>query len=149
MRPTLYENDIIIVKEYNNNHLKENDIITFKHENRIISHKIINIENINGERIFHTKGDNNQIPDDFNIKHEQIYGKFLFRIPKIGRAVEYIQNENGLIKVFLLIIIVFILFGINDNKKNKRKITRKKYEIKKNRENYNELSKNDSSLNNK
>ncbi len=141
MEPTFYENDIIVVKIFDIKLLQKNDIITFKEDNRIISHRIIDIEEIDGKKVFHTKGDNNSVPDDFDIKENQIYGKFLFKIPKVGIFTEYIQDDNGLIKVFLIILIVFILFSINDDKKNKRKMTRKKYEIKKSRENYNNVKK--------
>ena len=138
MRPTLYENDIIIVKNYEEKDLEVNDIITFKQKNKIISHRILNIENKNNKKIFHTKGDNNELPDDFDIEEKDIYGKMLFKIPKIGGFIEYIQNEKGLIKSIVIIVIIFILFNMNENKKNKRKITRKKYEIKKIRQTYND-----------
>ena len=139
MEPTFFENDVIVVNKSNINELKENDIITFKQNDKIISHRIIKINKENGRLIFNTKGDNNIIEDDFKIAEEQIYGKVLFRIPKIGKIVQYMQREKGLVKVIIIVIIIFILFSMNDNKKNKRKITRKKYELKKSRENYNNL----------
>ena len=137
MEPKLYKDDIIIVKNCDTNLLEENDIITFNQDNKIISHRITKITEENGERNFQTKGDNNDVIDDFVVKPEQIYGKVAFKIPKIGKITKFIQNDNGLIKVFILILIIFILFNMNDNKKNRRKIIRKKYEIKKTREGYN------------
>lgn len=139
MEPKLYKDDVIIVENCNIEKLKVNDIITFNENNNIISHRIIKITEEDGKKIFKTKGDNNELEDKFDINDEQIYGKVLYKIPKIGKTIQYIQNDNGLIKVFVLVLIIFILFNMNDNKKNRRKITRKKYEIKKTRESYKNL----------
>lgn len=134
MQPVFNENDIVIVKKCKIEELHENDIITFKQEEKIISHRIIEIRE---KGIYTTKGDNNEIKDSEQIHFEQVYGKVLFKIPKIGKPVQYLQNEKGFIKVTILILIIFILFNLRDNKKNNRKIVRKKYEVKKLRDKYN------------
>ena len=64
------------------------------------------------------------------------YGKHVFKIKKIGNIVSYIQNVRGLINIVIFAIIVFVLISLNDKQKNSRKIKRKKYEIKKIRDNY-------------
>ena len=60
----------------------------------------------------------------------------MFPIKKIGKAVSYIQNARGFINVVIFAIIVYILVSLRDKQKNTRKIKRKKYEIKKMRDNY-------------
>lgn len=65
-----------------------------------------------------------------------MYGKVVFKIKKIGNIVSYIQNVRGLINIVIFAIIVFVLISLKDNQKNSRKIKRKKYEIKKIRDNY-------------
>ncbi len=65
-----------------------------------------------------------------------MYGKVVFKIKKIGNIVSYIQNVRGLINIVIFAIIVFVLISLNDKQKNSRKIKRKKYEIKKIRDNY-------------
>ena len=137
MRPTLQINDIIITKESEITELQKGDIITFEQNNKIISHRIVQIINKKESKVFVTKGDNNQIEDDDYVQPEQIYGKVIFHIPQIGKVVEHIQNKEGFVRIIIIVIIVFILICLRDDKKNKRKMIRKKYEIKKKRDEYN------------
>lgn len=136
MEPTFYKNDLAIVKSCNTEELKVGDIITFKQEDRVISHRISEIVKEKGKEQFVTKGDNNEVADIEPVDEQNIYGKVVFVIPKIGKIVNYIQNVRGFINVCILIIIICILVTFRDNVINNRKIKRKKYEIKKLRDNY-------------
>lgn len=129
--------DVIIVKKCDIRDLKNDDIITFTKEERTISHRIIKIVEKEKDRAFVTQGDNNEVSDDGYVTSEQIYGKVIFSIPKIGKIVEYIQNQKGFLQVAIIVTIIFILICMNDEKKNRRKMIRRKYEIKKEREKYN------------
>ena len=136
MEPTLEVNDVVVVHKCLPSQLQKDDIITFLQDERIISHRILEITEDKGTYKFVTKGDNNEIPDPDKIESSQIYGKVLFRIRKIGKVVSYIQNVRGFINIAMFAIIVFILVNLRDKQKNTRKIKRKKYEIKKMRDNY-------------
>ncbi len=137
MEPTLNKNDLVLVQKCDISELQEGDIITFKQDNRTISHRIIDITKEKGTTKFKTKGDNNEIPDSDKVEANQIYGKVSFRVKGIGHIVSYIQNASGFINIVIFAIIVYILVSLRDNQKNTRKIKRKKYEIKKMRDNYN------------
>ena len=132
-----YKDDLVVVEKCQINELNKGDIITFKQDGRTISHRILGITKEKDGVKFITKGDNNEVQDKETVDINNVYGKVLFSIPKIGSAVHYIQNARGFINVFIFIIIVYILVSIKDTKKNKRKMKRKKYEIKKIRDNYN------------
>lgn len=136
MEPTFYKDDLAVVRSCKVEELKKGDIITFKQEDRIISHRISEITEEKGEIKFITKGDNNEVEDLKPVDMQNIYGKVVFVIPKIGRIVNYIQNVSGFINVCILIVIICILVNFRDNMINNRKIKRKKYEIKKLRDNY-------------
>lgn len=135
MVPTFEKNDLVVVRKCASEDLQKGDIITFNHDGRTISHRIIRITNDNGV-LFTTKGDNNEVADVDPVKCDQIYGKFVFKIKKIGNIVSYIQNIRGLVNIVIFVVIVFILVSLKDKHKNERKIKRKKYEIKKIRDNY-------------
>lgn len=137
MEPTLYKNDLVLVKKCEISKLQEGDIITFKQDERTISHRIINVTKENETIKFQTKGDNNDIPDRDKVLADQVYGKVTFKVKKIGKIVNYIQNIGGFINILIFAIIVYILVSLKDKQKNTRKIKRKKYEIKKMRDNYN------------
>lgn len=136
MEPTLEKNDVVIVQKCEISQLQKGDIITFLQDERTVSHRIIGITQENGNIKFQTKGDNNEIPDPDLIESGQVFGKVLFRIKKIGKAVSYIQSIRGFINIAIFIVIVFILVSLRDKQKNSRKMKRKKYEIKKMRDNY-------------
>ena len=137
MEPTLYKDDLVVVQKCEPSELKIDDIITFKQEGRTISHRITNITKEKGIIKFRTKGDNNEVIDPDEVSEEQVYGKYLCKISKIGKVVNYLQNIRGFINIGLFAIIVFILVTLKDKQKNDRKIKRKKYEIKQKRDNYN------------
>jgi len=137
MEPTFYKDDLVIVKRCKMQELQKGDIITFKQDDRTISHRMIAITQENGEFKFITKGDNNDILDKETVEMKDVYGKVLFSVKKIGKFIHYIQNARGLINIVIFIIIIYVLISLRDNQKNSRKIKRKKYEIKKIRDNYN------------
>lgn len=137
MEPTFYKDDLVIVKKCKMQELQKGDIITFKQDDRTISHRMIAITQEDGEFKFITKGDNNDILDKETVEMKDVYGKVLFSVKKIGKFIHYIQNARGLINIVIFIIIIYVLISLRDNQKNSRKIKRKKYEIKKIRDNYN------------
>lgn len=136
MEPTLEINDVVIVKKCAISQIREGDIITFKQDERTISHRILDVIQENEIIKFKTKGDNNEIPDSDLVDSEQVYGKVLFSIKGIGKIISYIQNARGFINIVIFAIIVYILVNLRDKQKNSRKMKRKKYEIKKMRDNY-------------
>ena len=136
MEPTFEKDDVVIVKKSDPSILQKSDIITFQQEDRIISHRIIDIIKINDTIKFRTKGDNNEIADPNLVESGQVYGKEVFTIKKVGNIITYIQNIRGFLNVAIFIIIIYILVNLRDKQKNTRKIKRKKYEIKKMRDNY-------------
>lgn len=136
MEPNLKINDVVVVKKVEKQQLQKGDIITFKQDERIISHRIEDIIKEKGTIKFKTKGDNNEISDPDLVDSGQVYGKVLFSIKKIGKVISYIQNVRGFLNVAIFIVIVYILVSLRDKQKNNRKKKRKKYEIKKMRDNY-------------
>lgn len=137
MEPEFFKDDLVIVKKCNESELQIGDIITFTQGDRTISHRIIDITKDEDSTKFITKGDNNDLPDEDFVTPENIYGKVLFSVKKVGKLVNYVQNVSGLISVIIFIIILYILISLNEKHKDTRKIKRKKYEIKKIRDNYN------------
>ena len=136
MEPTLKINDVVVVKKCEATQLQKGDIITFQQDGRTISHRILDITKDKNIIKFRTKGDNNEIPDSDLVPESQVYGKVVFSIKKIGKIICYIQNIRGLINIVFFVIIVYILVSLRDKQKNTRKMKRKKYEIKKIRDNY-------------
>ena len=128
MEPNIHINDMIIVKEVTENEINKEDIITFVTKGETITHRVINIENKNGELIYTTQGDSNNIEDINKITFKDIEGKYIGKIPKIGKIVLTLKNKEVLGFTLAILICIYIINQKNANKKNKRASERIEYE---------------------
>lgn len=84
----LFKGDIIIVQGLKKGDYKKGEVIIFKvtQQNTPIIHRIINVDSEGNETIFSTKGDHNdgQLPYEPEVHKEQILGKAIFEIPRVG-----------------------------------------------------------------
>lgn len=102
MEPAIMTGDIIVVKKKDKYY--PNETITFFNNSRqIVTHRIMEIN----EDMFSTKGDANRAGDDDEIAKDQVIGKVVLVIPKLGFLVSLAQSRLGLI--LLLIIPASIL----------------------------------------
>ena len=128
MKPTINKGDVIITKECNENALQVNDIITFEQNQEIITHRIqkIEVNQDTKEKIYTTKGDNNNIEDSENIKFSAIKGKSVLTIPYLGKVISVIENK---IVFLIIVLIILILFFIKIQKQEKLENRREKKKI--------------------
>lgn len=85
MEPKLMIGDAIILKKTTTyEDLEVGDILIFKHEQKIMIHRIIDITEKDNHYSFKTKGDNNNTADDYITNEDDVIGKYLFKIPLIG-----------------------------------------------------------------
>lgn len=126
MQPSIYSGDIVIVKEVDEDELKIGDLITFKQNNKVITHRITNIEIISTQKIYTTKGDNNNIEDEQKVQHYMIEGKKVLTIPKLGHIIKILENE---IIFLIIVIILLILLFFKIRKEEKMEIRREKKKI--------------------
>lgn len=117
MEPDIKTSDMIITKESDN--YKIGDVIAFKDANFVTAHRIVEISTEDGEKIFKTKGDNNNTADRNLVKSQQIKGKIVNKIPKVGKAVLYLKT-HWIILVLLIgiIIIIYLVRILLYNRKN-------------------------------
>ena len=101
MANTINIGDIVVVKV--NETFKENDIIVYKEENSFITHRVIKID---GQDLI-TRGDANN-SEDKPIKSDQILGKVIYVIPKIGIWRKVLASPE----ILEMIIIFIILLGV-------------------------------------
>lgn len=124
MEPNINIGDIIIVKNVKKeDSLKTGDIISFRKNGEIITHRIIDIIETNGEKRYITKGDNNNIPDLEKLSFSQIEGIKVISIPYLGRIVEFLENQ---IIFLILILIILIIYLYRLNKTEKSELRREK-----------------------
>ncbi len=115
MEPTLNEGDIIITKE--TQEIKENDIISFREKNSVITHRVFEVYKENGKEYYITKGDANSNTDPVLLNKENIEGKYCFKIPFIGKIILFLQKPVGLIILFTMFLIALVISSIEPKKK--------------------------------
>ena len=114
MYPLFKKGDLIIVREYNGEVLKENDIVSFfasENTAKIIkTHRIVNVSTDMGIYMYTTKGDNNDVEDDVQITDTDIVGVYQDKmIPKVGYLLDFLKSTYGfLFCVILPLGIIFI-----------------------------------------
>lgn len=126
MKPTLSKGDIIISRRQNEEVLKQGDIITYKQKGEIITHRIIQIDNVDGKNQYITKGDNNTLEDLEKVNYEQIEGVKVIKIPLLGNILSFLKEE---IIVLIIILIILILYFGKITRNEKKEERRKKKEI--------------------
>ena len=106
METTINIGDLVIVKKVNLSSIHIGDIIAFKNGNIVISHRVKEVINDSGTYKFKTKGDNNNVADDFIVSSDAIEGIFVNKIPGLGSILLFLGKPIGLLMVILVIIIV-------------------------------------------
>ena len=118
MEPTIKAGDVVIGKEVDFNTLKEGDIITYW--TTVDEQKILNTHRItkvisNGKGSvpsFKTKGDNNQIEDEYTVAAADIVAKYNSKISGFGKAVDFLETQKGFFICIVLPLILFFLYQL-------------------------------------
>jgi len=87
MRPTLEVGDVVIVAKVSADTVKPGDIIQFREAEGVTTvHRVVEIQEIEGKKVFITQGDANREPDANPVLPANVVGKAVFSIPKVGWA---------------------------------------------------------------
>jgi len=112
MEPTIEPGDMIVFHEQEN--YEVGDIVVFEAEN-FVTHRIVKTTG-NG---FITQGDANNT-DDGEILREQMIGKVVLTVPKVGHAVDFLKSPFG---ILVLVIGLLALIEVPNliSRKSKRR----------------------------
>jgi signal peptidase len=92
MQPTLDVGDIVFIQKTSVENLRQGDIIQYRKDNTTYVHRIYAINTEQQLTHITTKGDSNAHPDPDQITPNQILGKSLFTLPKLGWIQILIKN---------------------------------------------------------
>ena len=108
--------DIVVVAPQNSYH--QRDVITFVAEdNRVVTHRIASSKKNN----FLTKGDANRSEDEATVSQDNILGKVILVVPKIGFLVGFAKSPLGLVLLIIVpagLLMLSELLSIYQNKKS-------------------------------
>lgn len=121
MEPAISAGDVIIITKLSD--YKRYDVVTFTDESqRTVTHRIMEIKD---DGTYVTKGDANRSIDNDNITKENIQGKAIFTIPKIGYLVNFAKKPLGMVIMILVPVTIIIYdevrYMFTDLKKQNKK----------------------------
>ena len=116
MSPTFRTGDMIVIRKCDPSKLVEGDIITFhtiiNNQYALNTHRIAQIHETNGVRSYVTKGDNNAIADVHMIADGDIVGKYVTKIPVMGKVMDFLSSSIGFLVVIVLPLLVFFIYQV-------------------------------------
>lgn len=116
MTPNINVYDVVInIKPEHPDEIEIGDIITYKStaatsEGMTITHRVIAKEQLpDGTYEFLTQGDNNTEPDSVYVTFNNIIGKEIITIPKVGYIQFLIANQKGWLFILIIPIGIYLL----------------------------------------
>ncbi len=100
MEPAIRPGDVVVIRKQRVEQYKIGDIAAYLEGQTVYTHRIVAIE---GDNLI-LQGDHNNAPDA-PVKPEQLVGKALLTIPKIGLAMVFLREPAGLAVLALLVIL--------------------------------------------
>lgn len=130
MSPEIESGDLIISHTIEPEDVKEGDVILFfdpaSKGNSVVTHRVIEIVEEEGELFFRTKGDNNNTEDRELVPAENLIAIYKSRINGAGNVAMFMQTTTGLIVCVVLPIVLLLAYDF---------IRRHMYEKKRQKEN--------------
>lgn len=128
MSPAIQVGDLVIVQGVQPEEIKIGDIIIFDPPTEGIgrtAHRVIDIRPLaNGTLTFKTKGDANDIEDQYTVYPQNVHGRVIYRIPYIG----YVFLDPLILVIIMTIIVVIIILWPENKRRFHHK--RKKHILK-------------------
>lgn len=129
MESSINIGDLVIVKETDINDIKKDDIIAFKNEDIVITHRVIEVINDGNSVKYKSKGDNNNVEDDFLVNAEDVEGVYLTKISGLGNALMFLSKPIGMLVIILTVIVIAgLIFFITFKPSKKDEIYMKEFE---------------------
>ena len=113
MEPVYNVGDVVISKEVDSSTIKKGDDVVYLGEkddfkDKIVTHRVIKIENKEGDYYFTTKGVANEYSDPV-ISSDQIYGKVVYR-PIVLSFLSSILNTRLGFYLLIFVPVAFLIF---------------------------------------
>lgn len=120
MKGTFEKFDFLVIVKEKSQNIKEGDIIVFfdNSQKYKIIHRVSAIVIQNGKTLYQTKGDNNDYPDNGYRLEEDIYAKYLVKIPFLGLLITFFSSKFGLLVIFINIwdaVLIIMLWKLDKN----------------------------------
>lgn len=101
--------------------LQVGDIIAYRTEDdTVITHRIVEIVQEDGETKLITKGDNNNTNDQNYVELSQVEGVFQFKVSRLGNLALFIQTPTGIISCLSIPIVILLILQFIDSRRERK-----------------------------
>lgn len=133
MEPAIRTDSLVVVQRTEAENIREGDVISFYSrdpslEGFVNTHRVVGVENSNGEIIFTTRGDANQIADRYPVTSEDLIGKVVFVSLFLGKFVRLLSNPLIFLPLIVIPLAVILLSNLIRTVKVTRKLVREEEE---------------------
>ncbi len=112
MYPDIESGDLIICHTAEAEDVKVGDVISFfdpaGNGTSIVTHRVLEIVQEDGQLNWRTKGDNNNTEDKMLVPADKLVGIYRSRIPGAGNIAMFMQSSTGLVVCVILPIVVLV-----------------------------------------
>jgi signal peptidase I len=134
MEPTIAADSLIIVRQTEPESLQVGDIISFYSrdpalDGMVNTHRIVEIEQDGDSWLYTTKGDANNVNDQYTTQEEDIVGTVIFISYPLGKLVRLISNPLIFIPVIILPLAIILLLNLWQTISLAKKIAKEEEEI--------------------
>ena len=92
MTGEINKGDVVIFESYDDHAVQEGQVIVFEKDKSMIVHRVVDIEIINGQTRYYTKGDANEDNDAGYITESNIVGLVYYKAPYLGYPTLWVRS---------------------------------------------------------
>lgn len=121
MEDTIGGGDLVITKETDPETLEVGDIISYSIGNSVVTHRIVEMTEVEGKPAFITKGDANNTEDEEPVTYDQVEGIYIFSLAGLGNIAMFMQTTKGMLICIGIPVVLFILYDVIRRKMDKKR----------------------------
>lgn len=103
MEPKIHPGSIVIINQQRD--YEVGDVVTFG-ANTLktipTTHRIVEIKEVDGVKMYTTKGDANNSPDSATISKDTVRGKVFVSVPYVGYLLSAVKTKQGLVAIVII-----------------------------------------------
>lgn len=109
MTPTIRVGDMIVTRPVEGA-VQSGTIVMYRHNTELITHRVLSVD---GNSVV-TKGDALQHPDTWTVNFADLEGLYVFKVPFIGYAVNFVRTKLGWFLAIILPAMFIVGLFIKD-----------------------------------
>ena len=114
MEPAIGENDLIVVKRVEPEEVRTGDVISFYASDpslrgAVNTHRVTAVSQENGETVFTTKGDANQLEDAYPVYPDALIGRVVFVSAFLGTLSRLVSNPLIFVPLIFVPLLAILL----------------------------------------